>query len=266
MFCPKCGTNNIDQQKFCASCGVELISNQPAQPTAPLKFDSMFVSPEEHTVAVLGNSMAQTFLATGDLSSGFAVVSNKRVYFYGKAFVRNGKRFSVRKESRIVDVQDISGTGFVYSNPIWMLIVAIICAVALLVLIPIAISDWPAESFLILPCIFLIALGFYIMYSTKKRTLFEISFAGGGIAFNVVWFSAREAQNFQNALKRTSDAAKAQIAHNAAYATDTPHNAHSVADELDRLAKLLSQGLITREEYDLQKHTLFSARVKNNMQ
>ncbi len=73
----------------------------------------MFVSPDEQTVAVLGNSMAQTFLATGDLSSSFAVLSDKRVYFHGKAFVRNGKRFYVRKEKRIVDVQDVTGTGFI---------------------------------------------------------------------------------------------------------------------------------------------------------
>lgn len=33
MFCPKCGTNNIDSVNFCATCGAELVDNQPEQKT-----------------------------------------------------------------------------------------------------------------------------------------------------------------------------------------------------------------------------------------
>ena len=270
MFCPKCGSNNFEQNKFCEKCGAELIANHGAPPDAkpPVEvlYQSQFVSPEERTVAILGNSMAQTFLSTGDLSSSFAVLSDKRVYFHGKAFVRNGKRFSVRKEKRIVDVQDVTGTGFIYSNPVWLKYVSYVLSfVAFVGLIYSGISggeivEGDAAPIIFL-CSFVLPIILSLIYCWKKRSLFEISFAGGGIAFNVRWFPAEESQNFQNALKQTSDAAKAQSARRS-----TPAPSGSVADEIEKLAQLLSQGLITQEEFLLQKRNLIGSRSKNNMQ
>lgn len=268
MFCPKCGSNNFDQSKFCTKCGAELIANQAPSPTPPveLQYKSQFVSPDEHTVAILGNSMAQTFLSTGDLSSSFAVLSNKRVYFHGKAFVRNGKRFSVRKENRIVDVQDVTGTGFIYNNPVWMAIVGIICSIGTIIALILTLI-WSGNDedyilgFSITGAALIAAVVFLLFYRFKRRTLFEISFAGGGIAFNVQWFPAEEAQNFQNALKQTSDTAKTKRAQQSSY---TP--AGSVADEIEKLAKLMSQGLITQEEFAQQKRALVGSQMKNNMQ
>lgn len=255
MFCPKCGSNNLDQRKFCAKCGAELIANQASSGAPPIDaktpvevlYQSQFVSPDEHAVAILGNSMAQTFLSTGDLSSSFAILSDRRVYFHGKAFVRNGKRFSVRKEKRIVDVQDVTGTGFIYNNPIWMRVLAIVFAILV-----------PPSFFLagsLMPAFLWISILFFCLYKINRKTLFEISFAGGGIAFNVRWFPDEESQNFQNALKQTSDAAKAQGAQRS---TCAPSG--SVADEIEKLARLLSQGVITQEEFVQQKRTLISSQ------
>ncbi len=50
------------------------------------KLTAMFVSSDERPVAVLGPNTAKTFFSTGTLGNGFAVLSNKRVYFRGRSF------------------------------------------------------------------------------------------------------------------------------------------------------------------------------------
>lgn len=213
------------------------------------KLTTMFVSPEERPVAVLGNNAAETFLSTGVLGNGFAVLSNKRVYFRGRCFTRTGKRFSIRSEERVVDVQNITGTGFIYNDPTWLAVLATIFAVLSLFAFGEAVK-WPGYRWLY----FLVALSVAgicgIFYQVKRRTLFEISFAGGGIAFNVSWFPKEEAQFFQKNLKLVGDALKGQEKRSV--------GGFSVADELGKLAQLRAQGIITQEEYETQKRKLIT--------
>lgn len=210
------------------------------------KLTTLFASPDERLVAVLGNTIAETFLSTGVLGNGFAVLSDKRVYFRGRCFARIGKHFSARKEERIVDVQDITGTGFVYKRPIWPLVLAIL----FFALIPIALLEG-VSPFVPIPVA--VGLAFLIVYACLQHTLFEISFAGGGIAFNVHWFSAEEAQFFQKNIKLISDAVKGQ--------RKQVGGELSVANDLSKLADLLSKGLITREEYEAQKRSLLGTNA-----
>lgn len=192
------------------------------------KLTKMFVSPEERIVSVLGNNTAETFFSTGTLGNGFAVLSNKRVYFRGRCFLRSGKRFSVRKEERVVDVPNITGTGFVYSNPIWLLVLSIVFAITAIISLTQILNGsnaWPV----MLPAL-LIAGGCFAFYRSKKRTLFEISFAGGGIAFDVSWFPTEEAQFFQKNLKLVGDSLKEQEKQSG--------RGFSAADELGKLGNL----------------------------
>lgn len=205
------------------------------------KLTSLFASPDERLVAVLGNTVAESFLSTGFLGNGFAVLSDKRVYFRGRCLARSGKHFSARKEERVVDVQDITGTGFVFINPIWIFVLSIILFCGLLI---------SFIAYEIISAIGSILLGGIALaiYFSKKRTLFEISFAGGGIAFDVRWFSAEEAQFFQKNIKLIGDSAKGQ--------KESAVRTASVADELNKLANLMANGLITREEYEAQKRSM----------
>lgn len=206
------------------------------------KLTSMFVSSDERCVAILGSNAAETFFSSGTLGNGFAVLSNKRVYFRGRCLIRTGKRISAQKEERVVDVQNITGTGFVYNNPVGLLVCAIACLVISLLIIS-------GAGVYTIPLI-VVGIIFFFLYRSRKRTLFEISFAGGGIAFNVSWFPAEEAQFFQKNIKLVGDALKAQ---------EKQHEKHfGTASELEKLAQLLAQGLITQEEYEAQKRTLLN--------
>lgn len=205
------------------------------------KLTSLFVSPDERLVAVLGNSIAETFLSKGVLGNGFAVLSDRRVYFRGRCLVRTGKRFHTQKEERTIDAQDITGIGFVHQNPIWLLVLAWILGIAGLVLCALGVS---VAILALIPACILAGI-----YCSQSKTLFEISYAGGGIGFDVQWFPAEESQLFQKQVKLVSDACKKQATQ--------PSGKSGVADELQKLALLLEKGLITQEEFDAQKRQLF---------
>jgi len=99
------------------------------------KFNKIFASPAEKFVCTLGNSFAENFLASGSLKNGFAVLSDKRVYFKGICYISEGKKFIKRHEERIVDVKDVTGTGFIHTKSILLLVIAIIFSI-LPILIP----------------------------------------------------------------------------------------------------------------------------------
>ena len=80
--------------KFCMKCGTELIDGvcpKCIQETEPVnkseeKFRNFFMSPNEKLVAILGNSYLENFFHSGNIKRGFAVASDKRVYFQGKKY------------------------------------------------------------------------------------------------------------------------------------------------------------------------------------
>lgn len=213
---------------------------------------SAFVSEDEQLVAIMGNSIAQSFFASGRIEKGFAILSNRRLYFKGSCLMRKGAHFSKIREERTVDVTNITGTGFVYSNPIWLRVLAyvfwVIGAVFLVdVFIRLMKNDDTLEILVTLGC-GLVGGILELLYRAKKRTIFEVAFAGGGIGLDARWATAQEADFFQKNLKLVSDRLKSE--------EKLYGHATSAAAELEKYASLLEKGLISQTEYDEQKRKL----------
>lgn len=215
---------------------------------------SIFLNSKERFVCSLGNNYLQNFLAGGGLQKGFAVLSDKRVYFKGDCFVRSGKRFSKSTEERVVDVKDITGSGFISTNPIWALIVSIYFIVntfiALLISIP-SISLFANSEdlgIMFLPVLFGVVISgiFYYIYISKKHNFFQIQYAGGVIAFETKWYGVNEAQKFQKALRLAKDSyeqAKEE-------SNNQTNIVSSSADELKKYSELFNSGAITQDEFN----------------
>ena len=212
------------------------------------QFTAMFASPDERLVSVLGNNIAQTFFATGTIGKGFAVLSDRRVYFKGKCLQRTGKRFSAVHEERVVDVSNVTGTGFVHTKPVWLLVISIVLFVLAAVYFVVSVENL---AFIGLLAVLLFGgLGglFLWLYNSRKRTIFEIAFAGGGIGLDASWIDAQEAEFFQKNIRLVGDNLKRQERQYA--------RGGNAAGELAQLAQLLEKGMITQAEFEEQKRRL----------
>ena len=212
------------------------------------QFTAMFASPDERLVSVLGNNIAQTFFATGTIGKGFAVLSDRRVYFKGKCLQRTGKRFSAIHEERVVDVSNVTGTGFVHTKPVWLLVISIVLFVLAAVYFVVSVANL---AFIGLLAVLLFGgLGglFLWLYNSRKRTIFEIAFAGGRIGLDASWIDAQEAEFFQKNIRLVGDNLKRQERQYA--------RGGNAAGELAQLAQLLEKGMITQAEFEEQKRRL----------
>jgi len=81
------------------------------------KFSKFFMEPTEKFICALGNSFLKNFLLDGSINYGFAVVSDKRVYFKGRCFTLAGWKYRLVQEERVVDVKDVTGTGYTRITP-----------------------------------------------------------------------------------------------------------------------------------------------------
>ncbi len=142
----------------------------------------MFVDENEQDIAVIGGGYLSNMLHTGTLSKGFGVLTERRLYYKGKCYYKSGKNYLKTDEERIVDVQDVTSSGFVYTrNFLWLFLTIIFC--------------WT----IILPIIFLLVFIFY------KRAMYEISFAGGAIAIKVSAYGVSEIKAFDKELRMAKD-------------------------------------------------------------
>ena len=122
-FCEKCGTELIDE--VCPKC----IQNESDIVKENVdKYKQFVASPNEKVVAVLGHSYIEKFLKKGSIKEGFAVASDKRVYFQGNHYyigynARGKIKANKNCELRTVDIKDITGIGtYNYSNNIWKIL------------------------------------------------------------------------------------------------------------------------------------------------
>lgn len=274
LICEKCSWQS-EGSKFCTKCGGvmaegtgEINNNLKEKSDKDIKYSKFFMEPTEKFICALGNSLMQNFLLRGEIKNGFSVVSDKRVYFKGKCFYSDGGKYKLREEERVVDVKDVTGTGCVYINPFQFHIPSTIVSLISLFVILICFAsgeietdEWAFAWFASAVCFFTSVVTNLIYIFAHKVNVFEIIFAGGKIAFNTIWYSKSEVDNFQRQLRLMKDKVSEDLinAHTRTVPV-VPIVQSSLADELKKFADLLEQGAITQEEYDKIKEDLLMKR------
>lgn len=97
------------------------------------RLEEILFDSNEKIVSVLGINTIQKFLSTGIFGNGFAVLSEKRLYFRGKCLYK-------KYEEKAVYLKDVTGTGFEHIKPISLLIAGIACVAVTVLLLLILIS------------------------------------------------------------------------------------------------------------------------------
>ena len=216
------GGQQYSQVGVCPACGTQLINGvcprctnaqmMAAQNRNDAKFTRLFMSPNEKLVATLGNNYIQNYLHNGSVRNGFAVVSDKRAYFYGTSYTisyngRGNPNANKMSRSQVVDLKDVTGSGFIrmvnigYAVLAWALVIISIFLIMLL-------YDIEEGLAVIGGLAALSALLFLIYkYYDNKLSLISIQYAGGEIAFDIRWFSGQEINNFHQQLRLAKDKA-----------------------------------------------------------
>ena len=230
------------------------------------KISKIFTSNNEKFVAILGNSYIENYVNNGRISRGFAVVSNKRCYFNGESFdarfSRAGKRKFIRtRRSRVVDLKDITGTGYDSQENIGLKILFLTFFVLTIISLILAfLARINQEILLISILIMLISIVVGIIYLKSRNTFVTIQFSGGEIAFPVKWFTAGDVEEFQRKLRIAKDDALEE--HSTKHSANNVHTIHrdnnmcASADEILKYAELLNKGIITQEEFDRIKQKI----------
>lgn len=213
---------------------------------------NLFVDANEKEISTLGSNYLRNFLSTGSLENGFCTVTDKRVYFRGKCYTKSGNNYKSTKEEKTVDLKDVTGTGFTFIKRFWLMILAILCTIWAVVLTFSLVASLPelnesegwSSILLVIFVAILPTIVLWGLYLFLKVKVFEISFAGGKIAFKASSYNENEVNNFQRALRQAKD--------NYKEAPNTVSNS-SGADELKKYKELLDSGVISQEDFDTAK-------------
>lgn len=195
MFCGNCGKQIDDSCNVCPYCGTRIKQDTRIEKDVVKEKDDIykviFVEPDENYLGSLGNGYLNSFLTNKKIKRCIALLSDKRVYLRGNMVdINSGKieRFNMQKT---IDLEDITGTGFVYSSPqVWKLVLAILT-------IPV-----------IIPAILLI-----VSYLKSRNTLFFIEYAGGCIKFDASIYGLAESQDFERQIRRAKNHVKEEQTH-----------------------------------------------------
>ena len=232
----------------------------------------IFVDTNEMYITALGNNYLANYITSGQLKRGFAVLSNKRIYFKGKAYTKEGSRYTLSKEEKTVDLRDITGTGFTkIRNVSDLLISAISFGIVFILFMQRAklLGIMEEDRFILLQIIIgllfvaspITALAYLLFYFFYNISLFEIMFAGGKIAFDTKFYKEKYIKNFQSEIRRAKDNA---VDKNFEKENIGIKNHDSIADELLKLSTLFSNEAISQDEYNQIKSSLLKSQDKGN--
>lgn len=189
MFCGNCGKEIENGSIFCPFCGdhavdTESITSQTDSTTD--KHQKLFIDSSEQYIASLGDSYLNSYLASQKVERCIAMLSSKRLYLYGTMYDSNSAILSRQRIEKVVNIEDVTGTGFVYQEPsLWKLIVGIILICPLVTAI--------------------IGIPLLISYLKERKSLFIIEYAGGCIKFDASIYGIAESQDFHKQIRRVQD-------------------------------------------------------------
>lgn len=225
MFCKKCGTELIDG--VCPRCTQD---ESNSEDDSERKIKKLLLSQHERVIAVLGKKYSEQYLKTEKCSHGFAVVSDEKIYCFGKSYnIRNnifGKR-SPRKteQSKTIDIKDVTSIGdSVFHYRFWQ-IESIVCLALIIFAIICVLNgmqtggqqksevEWfitdicAATSVMVIPLLLIGMLLRLILCVISKIKMITVQYNGGEIAFDIADFEVEEIDDFRKKLQSVIDKA-----------------------------------------------------------
>lgn len=194
MFCEKCGNELPDGVKFCDKCGAVQGSSQGTEKeqvtfvtemsdisnmNQKSKYD--LVDPDEKVIKTVGNGYGINLLY-GNAKTCYAILSDKRLYLEGALYRGSGNSLVKSTEKRVVDIEDITGTGFVYQK------LSVLMVILGIITVPILIG------------IVLLVRAFF-----SRKMLFVVEYAGGRIQFDANMIGFTDVEDFQKQIRRVKD-------------------------------------------------------------
>ena len=229
MFCTNCGTQFPEGAEACPNCGkrvekeinfsdvtnyarqkahqasegirggVQGIRQERAAERAVIRdVSEMFVSNDEQARRVIGGGFLDNWIQSGGLNKGFGVLTNRRLYYRGKCFHKLGGGYVRTKEDCIVDLQDITSSGFLYTQHIWMLLLAIVGFIALFYTL---FSDAKEAA----PYIFIVSVLLLAAYFIFRSTMYTVTFAGGSLSIKASSYGIKDLKAFDKELHQAKD-------------------------------------------------------------
>lgn len=184
MFCEKCGMELPEGAKFCDKCGAIIAGQEEITADLPgnkekQKYD--LIDTDEHIIKTLGNGYGVNLLY-GNAKTCHAILTDRRLYLEGALYSGSGSSLMKSTERRVIDIDDITGTGFVYQK---LSIPAVIIGI---ITVPILIG------IIILVKVFL-----------ARTTLFVVEYAGGCIKFDANIVGIADVNDFHKQIRRVKD-------------------------------------------------------------
>lgn len=104
----------------------------------------------------------------------------------------------------------------------------------------------------------LIVVGIVLIckYFLQKTTIFKIDYAGGNIGFDMRFITSDEAVKFQKDLRTCKDNVEINKLNQTEQIRN--YNNNSVPDELRQYNELLTQGVISQEDFEAKKKQLLN--------
>jgi len=205
--CPNCAAENRSGAKFCERCGADLrdVPEAPgsmpenagpaARQAADADLRQQLVNPGETIRASIGNNYMQSFLSSGGMARGAAILTEQRLYYFGKSYSGTGKDMVSATEEAVIPIESITLSRFIHHRDTGALIFGIL--LALLGVLTIAFAA--GAPLLVAGCISL------VMYFVNRSTIFEVCFAGGKFCFNMKWYPMTDMQDFQRQIHLLKD-------------------------------------------------------------
>lgn len=167
---------------------------------------ALFSDPQEQLVAVLGKDAAKEFFSTGKLGEGFAVLSNRRLYFRGVCRLRRGHRYTKCRTERTVDVADITDFRLVTPAP---RLAHRLLIVLWSVLLTYGLIDFIEHRVIWGPVLLGLGLGFiglllWLIHRLRQRIFLEVASSDGTIGLEVTRLDVQEIELFREGLRLVS--------------------------------------------------------------
>ncbi len=82
-------------------------------------YGGTFCAPDERQISTIGSGYMANIISDSNVSKAGATLTNKRIYFSGSVYTLNHRgHFVSYKQRKIVNINDVTGTGYVFYRPL----------------------------------------------------------------------------------------------------------------------------------------------------